>query len=363
VAHDFNNLLTAIQGNAEFALAELAPGTQPRADVVEIYRAAERAAALTRQLLAFSRKQVLRPRVVELDAVVADVEKLLRRVIGEDVRLVTAPAAHPQRVLADPGQLEQVLVNLAVNARDAMPDGGTLTLSTGWAALDELPEAVRRPTLGAGAAVLRVTDTGVGMDAGTRTRAFEPFFTTKPEGQGTGIGLATVYGIAEQSGGAVWIESAPGAGTTVSLALPAVSHAEAASQPAGAADTAAGGEGTVLLVEDDAAVRLYTERVLRRSGYEVLAAADGQAALAAWADTRRRGGVVDAIVTDVVMPGVGGPAFVRRLRRAHPDLRVLFVSGYVEGGLSADDLGQRTAFLAKPFASCDLLARLAELLA
>jgi PAS domain S-box-containing protein len=366
VAHDFNNLLTAIQGNAEFVLPELAAGTQAREDVEEIRRAAERAAALTRQLLAFSRKQVLRPRLVELNDVVDGMERLLRRVIGAHVRVETRCEARPSLVFADPGQLEQVLMNLVLNARDAMPEGGTVVIRTENATVDALPvTAVRADAALHGVVLLRVADSGAGMDAATQARAFEPFFTTKPEGKGTGLGLATVHGIVEQSGGAVWLESEPGRGTTVSIALPA-----RADPPAGAPDAPppppgarAAPLGTILLVEDEPAVRGLAERVLARAGYRVVTAGNGREALARWVEERGRAGGVDLIVTDVVMPDAGGRALVQRVREERADVPVLFVSGYVEGGLAASELGGRTAFLEKPFRQDELLERVRALLA
>ncbi|MDF1504003.1 PAS domain S-box protein [Roseisolibacter sp. H3M3-2] len=366
VAHDFNNLLTAISGNADFVLAELAPDTQARADVEEIRRAAERASGLTRQLLAFSRKQVLRPRVVELNDVVEGMERLLRRVIGEDVRLVTRCEAAPSRVFADPGQLEQVLMNLVLNARDAMPEGGTIRVATASVDVSALPvTAVRPGTAADGAVLLVVADDGAGMDADTQARAFEPFFTTKPEGKGTGLGLATVHGIVEQSGGAVWLDSAVGGGTTVSVALPAYAEAPVDADGASARPRGARGAvplGTVLLVEDEPAVRTLAERMLEKAGYRVVTAANGREGLARWVEERGRLGGVDIIVSDVVMPDAGGRQLVQRVREERPDVPVLFVSGYVEGGLAASDMGGRTAFLEKPFRQDDLLARVRELL-
>jgi signal transduction histidine kinase/CheY-like chemotaxis protein len=362
IAHDFNNLLTAIRGNADLLLGELAPDTQARADVDEIRRAADRAAGLTRQLLAFSRKQVLQPRVLDVDEVVAGVDRLLCRVIGEDVRLRTLLRAGAGRVLADPGQLEQVLLNLAVNARDAMPGGGTLTIGTRLVPAPALPAPAATLRAPHGVVVITVADTGVGMDDATRARAFEPFFTTKDAGKGTGLGLATVFGIAQQSGGTVWLESEPGRGTTVSLALPVTAAARRAHTPAPGVPVVPGARGTVLLVEDEPAVRALVGRVLTGAGYRVLPAGDGRTAHAVWREHDGAAGGIDVVVSDLIMPERGGRELVALLREEHPALPVLFTSGYAEGGITAADLGARTAFLEKPFAAERMLGALAELL-
>ncbi|HEX2094085.1 MAG TPA: PAS domain S-box protein, partial [Longimicrobiaceae bacterium] len=321
VAHDFNNLLTAIRGNAELLLLDIPPDDPGREDVEEIRRAAERAAGLTRQLLAFSRRQVLQPRVLDLNAVVLDMERMLRRLIGEDVELVTRLERTAAHVRADPGQLEQVLLNLAVNARDAMPSGGRLIVETRNARLDEelkrtYPYVVPGPYV-----LLAVTDTGHGMDRETQERVFEPFFTTKP--RGTGLGLSTVYGIVKQSGGYIWVYSEPENGTTFRIYLPPVEapSEEAAPGPGAAAPTR--GAETVLLAEDEETVRRLAKRVLQRSGYTVLEAADGEEALRV-AEAHR--GPIHLLVTDVVMPRLGGRDLAARLLAARPGLRVLYVS-------------------------------------
>jgi PAS domain S-box-containing protein len=348
VAHDFNNILTAIRGNAEFLAGALPAGGTLARDAEEIRDAADRAAGLTRQLLAFSRRQVLQPRVVDLNVVVAGVERLLARVLGEHVRLTVRPAPTPQWVHADPGQLDQVLINLAVNARDAMPDGGPLEIAV-------VPEAAR----GTGRVVVRVSDRGTGMDATTRTRAFEPFFTTKPVGRGTGLGLATVHGIVEQAGGAAWIDSALGHGTTVSVALPRVHGPRGVTAPGPARPAA--GHGRVLLVEDEAMVRALTERILVRAGYRVATARNGREALARLEAQGPGEAPIDVLVTDVVMPEMGGRELAQRLRRARPDLPVVFMSGYVDDGLAASDLERRSAFVEKPFTGDALVARILAL--
>ena len=352
VAHDFNNLLTAITSYTQLLLEDLAPNDGHRDDLLEIKKAAERATSLTRQLLAFSRRQVLDPRVVDLNAVVADVEKMLGRLIGAHIALVTDCSARVPlpRVRADVGQLEQVIVNLAVNARDAMPDGGTLTIRTGEA---ELTEADCRDHADFDVrpgryVVIAVSDTGVGMDAATQARMFEPFFTTKGPGKGTGLGLATVFGIVKQSGGYVAVGSEPGRGTTFRIYLPAVEEAApSASAGAGGADAVPNGSGTILLVEDEAAVRALARRVLEQAGYAVLEAADG---LDGARVAEEFEGAIDLLLTDVVMPNLGGRALAERLRATRPRMPVLFVSGYPDGEMERGCLTSGGAtYLEKPF--------------
>ncbi|HEX5724364.1 MAG TPA: PAS domain S-box protein [Longimicrobiaceae bacterium] len=361
VAHDFNNLLTAVRGNAELLLMDLPPEHPSRADVEEIRRAADRAAGLTRQLLAFSRRQVLQPRVLDLNAVVTDMQKMLRRLIGEDVHLHTELETALARVRADPGQVEQVVLNLSLNARDAMPGGGTLTLRTGNATLGE--EVARRfgYVIPGRYVLLSVRDTGHGMDAETAERAFEPFFTTKPSGRGTGLGLSTVYGIVKQSGGYIWIDSAPEVGTTVRIYLPPAEveePAEAERVPTPAPPP--GGAETLLLVEDEDTVRVLARRVLERSGYTVLEARDGAQALVV-ASLHR--GPLHLLLTDVVMPNLGGRELARRIRAERPELPVLFISGYAEEAVKGHGvLEPGTAFLEKPFTAEVLAARVRQVL-
>ena len=357
VAHDFNNLLTVINGFGEMLLAALPPELPARAYAEEVARAGERAAGLTRQLLAFSRQQVIQPRPLDLNAVVSGSEALLRRLIGEDVELAATLAEGLPPVLADPGQLEQVLMNLAVNARDAMPRGGRLTIETRPAELGE--EQVRaNPGVRPGPYVLlAVSDTGCGMDEATRARAFEPFFTTKGPGKGTGLGLATVYGIVRAAGGHAAIASEPGRGTTFEIYLPpAAGEARAAAAVAGEAP---GGTETVLLVEDDAAVRALAKRALERRGYDVLEAGGGGAALAVSAGA----GAIHLLVTDVVMPGMGGRELAGRLRGLRPGLRVLYMSGYTDDALVRHGvLAGEAAFLQKPFTPESLARKVREVL-
>ena len=354
VAHDFNNLLGVITGYSELLLKDLGPQHPGSRLVEEIQKAAERAAGLTRQLLAFSRKQVLQPRILDINEVVADVEKMLRRVIGEDIQLVTTPGAGIGRIRADPGQIEQVLMNLVVNARDAMPKGGRLTFETANVALDEA-YARAHPEVRPGPFVmLSVGDTGVGMDAQTLGHSFEPFFTTKEAGKGTGLGLATVFGIVQQSGGSISIESRLGVGTTCRIYFPRVE--DALPRPA-ALDPGAPpprGTETVLLVEDADPLRMMIQEILEEAGYTVLECADPEEAL-------RRVSTTDApirlMLTDVVMPRLSGPDLAKSVRVARPEIKVLFMSGYTDEAMGLHGvLVEGTQFIQKPF-TADALVR------
>jgi PAS domain S-box-containing protein len=359
VAHDFNNLLTVITAATRFARESLPPDNPAGEDIAAIDAAAARAAQLTRQLLAFSRKQLLKPERLDVSRVAREAEQMLRRLIGADVEIVADLAPGLPLVLADPGQLEQVLINLAVNARDAMPDGGRLTLRT--AAVTVTPDEAARLGAGrvAGAYVrLSVRDSGIGMESDTLARLFEPFFTTKAPGKGTGLGLATVYGIVKQSGGYVWVTSAPGAGTTFEIDLPAAATPTAEAVDPRADDMASGAamarvDATLLLVEDDVAVRVVTRRILVRHGYTVLEAAHGAAALEV---LDRHAGPVDLVLTDVVMPQMSGRAFAQELERRRPGVRVLFMSGYTDDEiLRRGVLAPGVGFLEKPFTAERLL--------
>ena len=359
VAHDFNNLLTVILGYTEQMLERLGPDEPLRAAAHEIQAAAERAAALTRQLLAFSRKQVLEPRMLDLNAVLNGTSGLLRRLIGEDVRLDVQLDPGLGRVLADEHQLQQVIMNLAINARDAMPQGGRLTLTTANVTLEESYTQQHQP-LGPGDYVLlTVADTGIGMDAATRARAFEPFFTTKEKGKGTGLGLATVYGIIKQSGGYIWIYSEPGQGTVFKIYLPRIDAATAGERhpaPGGAM----AGEETVLLVEDETSVRDLLRETLQRQGYRVLAANSGEQAMER---ARSHRGPIHILVSDVVMPGMGGPELAERLAPLHPELRVLHISGYADDAILRHGVSEgTTAFLQKPFTPEALVRKMREVL-
>src|SRR5213082_585476 len=354
IAHDFNNLLTAILGSTQLLLQATPPGDVRREDVEEIRNAGLRAAELTRQLLAFSRRQVLAPKVLELNAVVANMDKMLRRLIGDDVELATALHTEAGAVNADPGQIEQVLLNLVVNARDAMPGGGRVLIETTRMTLrDELVE--RRHRLPPGDYVcLAVTDSGLGMDEATQAHLFEPFFTTKEVGKGTGLGLATVYGIVKQSGGYIWVYSEPQRGTTVKVYLPRVPGTAEPPLPAPEPPALRGGHETVLLVEDAAPVRTLARRALEARGYTVLDAADRPSAIEL---SRRHSGVIDALVTDVVMPGMSGRELAERLAPTRPEMKVLYTSGYTDDAMVRQGvLSAGVAFLQKPFVP-DTLAR------
>ena len=355
IAHDFNNILTAITGYADLLLEDLGATDPRRQDADEIHKAADRAAGLTRQLLAFSRQQVLQPTVLEVNKLVSDLEKMLRRLLGEDVELGTRLAPTTGRVKADPGQLEQVIMNLAVNARDAMPNGGKLTLETGNVNLDEAYAADHYPARAGPFVLLAVSDTGIGMSEETQAHMFEPFFTTKEKGKGTGLGLATVYGIIKQSGGFIWVYSEVGHGTTFKLYLPRVEElAERASQPAQARARAGRGTETVLVVEDEAPVRSVARQVLERHGYTVLEAPSAEAALDI---ATRYSGIIHLLLTDVVMPGLNGRELASRLATLRPDARVIFMSGYTDDAVTRHGvLEPGSAYVQKPFTP-DAIAR------
>jgi PAS domain S-box-containing protein len=360
IAHDFNNVLTVVKSFTEFLLEDLEAADPRRADVQEIAKAADRAAGMTRRLLAFSRRQVLQPRPLDLNAVIGGMERMLQRLIGDDVRITTSLDGALLPVRADPGSIEQVILNLAVNARDAMPNGGTLSIETHNARLDR-PDANWAIQPGP-YAMLSIRDTGHGMDASTQARVFEPFFTTKAQGEGTGLGLAMVYGIIKQSRGHVWVASKPNQGTTFTIYLPQVVAVEEAPAAKPAATTAAAGGGeTILLVDDEEALRSAARRALVRAGYRVIPAVDGSDALRVYMEYT--GTPVALVVTDVVMPGLGGRELVGRLKVMSPNLRVLFVSGYTEEGVRKQGVLQPgTEFLEKPFTPDKLLRKVREIL-
>ena len=354
IAHDFNNLLTVISGRSYLALSQL-PADHPQQRNLELIgRTAERAAALTRQLLAFSRKQILQPKVLDLNAVVGGLAPMLQRLIGEDIEFVTVPSPDLGRIKADPSQIEQVVLNLAVNARDAMPQGGKLTIETANVELDDA-YARRHAGVTAGRYVLlAVSDTGHGMDAETQARIFEPFFTTKEPGKGTGLGLATVYGVLQQSGGHIWVYSEPGHGATFKIYLPRVEDAAEASV-ATPITTPARGSETVLLVEDDEEVRTIARETLEGAGYVVIPASSAGEALHLADDASRP---VRLLVTDVVMPQTSGRELAQRMAGDHRGLRVLYMSGYTDDAIVRHGvLEEGTAFLQKPFTPEMLLRR------
>ena len=347
MAHDFNNIMTAVQLHTEFLLEALHASDPRRRDAEEVARAVSRAAGLTRQLLAFSRKQLLSPRLLDLNGTVRETAKMLRRLIGEDIALATTLEPELWPVHADEGQLEQVLINLALNARDAMPGGGRLEIETLNVTFDESAAAYSAKMTPGSYVRLSVSDTGHGMDAKTRAKVFEPFFTTKPVGEGTGLGLAMVYGIVKQSGGYIWVDSAPGQGATFRIFLPRAPEEQDAAGASPSVLVPARGAETVLLVEDEEAVRGLARRVLQRQGYRVIEARNGREALATAA---AHVGEIHLLLTDAVMPELGGLELVTALRAQRPGLRVLVVSGY-----SSDDAERRghaasgVAFLQKPF--------------
>jgi PAS domain S-box-containing protein len=356
VAHDFNNLLGVITGYAELLLKDIGPEHRGARRLDQIHKAADRATALTRQLLAFSRKQVLQPRILDLNAVVGDVEKMLGRLIGEDIQIVTSLAADLGRVKADPGQIDQVILNLAVNARDAMPGGGKLILETANAELDESylpthPGAKPGPHV-----LLAVSDSGHGMDAETLLRIFEPFFTTKEQGKGTGLGLSTVYGIVKQSGGDIVVYSELGRGTTFKVYLPRVDE-EAGTAAAGEvpAEPLARASETILLVEDEKSLRAMIREILEEGGYTVVEGGSPEEAIAA---ARSHPGPINLMLTDVVMPSMGGRDLAVELAALRPGLRVLYMSGYTDNAIvhhGVLDAGMH--FLQKPFTADALLRK------
>jgi signal transduction histidine kinase/CheY-like chemotaxis protein len=352
VAHDFNNLLTVISAHSAFLMESLDSSNPLREDVEAIHKAGIRAAGLTRQLLAFSRKQILKPFVMDLNATVAEARKMLERLLGENIEIMTMLADDVERVVADPSQIDQVLVNLAVNARDAMPQGGQLTIETRRVTMPAGEDGSRRMIAPGVYSVLSVRDAGVGMDGAVQGRLFEPFFTTKEPGKGTGLGLATVYGIVKQSNGYITVESAPGQGSAFHVYLPAVVDPMAREQLHDAVRAVARGVETILLVEDEPAVREVARRVLVREGYVVLEAENGHAALSV---SNTFDSVIHLVVSDVVMPGMQGGEVVRRLQQSRPGLKALFMSGYTDDDIVRRGIGSAAVpFVQKPFMAKDL---------
>ena len=379
VAHDFNNLLMLIQAHNEHLRERLAADDPACKDSVEIEKAVTRAASLTAQLLAFGRKQVLRPKILDLNLVLADVAKMLHRLIGENIEVKVVPARSLGRVKADPGQMEQVILNLAVNSRDAMPNGGKLTITTCDVELDEDDSKNHEGAPAGKYVMLTVNDTGDGMDTETKAHMFEPFFTTKAPGKGTGLGLATVYGVVKQSDGWIWVDSEPGRGTTFQIYLPRVEDAPveesaaderqtekiqipqpqpeaspAKEEPSPSLDSAPKGTETVLVVEDQDGIRDIVRESLRRNGYKVLIAVDGNEALQMASEYPDP---IHLLVTDLVMPNIGGRELAQRLTPMRPGMKVLFMSGYSEHStLDLEATSQSASVLQKPF-SLDALAR------
>jgi two-component system cell cycle sensor histidine kinase/response regulator CckA len=360
VAHDFNNLLTAINGYSALALRRVGPNHAISSYLEEIKKAGDRAANLTRQLLAFGRKQLLQPLAINLNDIVGDMIKLLKRLIGEHVQLVTVPGADLKQIKADPGQLEQVLVNLVVNARDAMPRGGTVTIETANTTLDGAYASKHVGVTPGQYVMLAVSDTGTGMDQDTRLRVFEPFFTTKEKGKGTGLGLSTVYGIVRQSGGNVWVYSELGKGTTFKVYLPQIEDEVAERATAKEDLTRHRGTETVLLVEDEDMVRKLTIELLEESGYVVLEANGGEQAMELFTAHPER---IDLLITDVVMPRMSGKEVADQLRNAHPETKVLFMSGYTDEAIVHHGIvDSHIAFIQKPFSENALTRKVREVL-
>jgi len=359
VAHDFNNLLMVIGGYAEVILAELPVDHPLHEKGRAIQLAADRATTLTRQLLAFSRKQLLELKIVDINAIVQDMDRLLRPLIGENVELIMELSPQAAHVRADAGQIEQVLMNLVVNAKDAMPAGGRITIQTQNLIVDgshgRTPQFIRPAKY----VMLSVGDTGMGMDRETQSHIFEPFFTTKEKGKGTGLGLSTVYGIVKQTAGYVIVQSEPGRGTTFHIYLPQ-SDGTVEKQTASPSHTDLGGSETILLVEDEESVRELVRDTLAAKGYTVVEAATGEAGIAAAA---RHDGPVDLIITDVVMPGLGGRELVQQLAQSRPTTKVLYLSGYTEETILGDgSTDHGAAFLQKPFTLQTLARKVKEIL-
>ena len=360
VAHDFNNILTVILGCAEM-LAERFPATDPSyPSIEEIRQSANRAAGLTRQLLAFSRKQILQPKVIDINSIVSEMDKMLRRLIGEDIHIVTLLEDGLWKVKTDPGQIEQVMMNLAVNARDAMPGGGKLTIETSNVVLSEEYSQRRHPVIPGPYVMLAVSDTGEGMDEDTASKIFEPFFTTKEAGKGTGLGLSTVYGIVRQSGGLIWVYSELGKGSTFKVYLPRTEEQGEVPDNTDPAVENLRGENTILLVEDDGSIRKLAAEVLEMYGYTVLPAVDGEEALQL---AGAQEGEISLLLTDLVMPRMGGRELYDRIRQPRPDIKVLYMSGYTDDAIVHQGvLDQGTAFLQKPYSPISLARRVKEVL-
>jgi nitrogen-specific signal transduction histidine kinase/CheY-like chemotaxis protein len=358
VAHDFNNLLTVILGNCELVLGDMPGESQQRADIEDIRNAADHAAALTRQLLAFSRRQILQPKVLSLNSVVTEMMDMLARIIGEDIELVTELDPALANTRADPVEMGQVVMNLAVNARDAMPEGGRLSIKTEHSDMQRA-SAADGDTIPPGRYVtLSIGDTGIGIDEETRSRIFEPFFTTKQKGKGTGLGLSTVYGIVKQSGGYISVESEAGKGTTFRIRMPELREDTSGNNDVPVESASAGSE-TILLVEDEITLRTPMRRGLEKEGYTVLEAGSAEEALQI---CESHDGTIEMMVTDLVMPGMDGFELGDKVTDIRPDTRVLYTSGYSEDVVTRDGVTEAGDFLQKPYTPSDLGQRIRQLL-
>jgi two-component system cell cycle sensor histidine kinase/response regulator CckA len=358
VAHDFNNLLTIIKGHGDLILDKLQATDPLQRNASQIEKAADRAASLTRQLLAFSRMQVLEPKVLDLNALVAEMCSLLRRLVREDISFTFRAGESLGRVKADPGQLEQVIMNLTVNACDAMPTGGKLNVETRQVSVDDAFAKSRPPLMPGEYIRLTVEDTGQGMDAATKARIFEPFFTTKELGKGTGLGLATVYGVVKQSGGCIWVESEPGKGAQFEVYLPVVEETEERPSPETNGKCAASHSEPVLIVEDEEAVRELAAEFMKSAGYTVLTARDGGEAIA----VAESSGPIRVLITDIVMPNMRGPELAKRLKASRKNLKIVYMSGYLEFNKAEDEFLEGSYFLQKPFTRDSLVRKVEEAL-
>jgi signal transduction histidine kinase/HAMP domain-containing protein len=360
IAHDFNNLLTVIQGYSQLSLMNLKDSDPLKGNIEEVKKASDRAAELTRQLLAFGRRQIMEIRVLDLNTVLQNLDKMLRRVIGEDIELVTLLSEDLGRVKTDPGQIEQVIMNLVVNARDAMPDGGKLTIETANVDLDEAYARRHVAVVPGQYVMLSVSDMGVGMAPEVKGRIFEPFFTTKEQGKGTGLGLSTVYGIVKQSGGNIWVYSEPGKGTAFKIYLPRVDEPIEEVKEDGVKEGLPRGSETILVVEDEEEVRKLVTRILRKQGYEVLETSNGDEALMVF---KKWGRSVHLLMTDVVMPGMSGRALADRLASFQPKMKVLYMSGYTDNAIVHHGiLGKGMKYIQKPFTVDGLAKKVREVL-
>ena len=359
IAHDFNNILSVIIGYSTIVLDDMKPGEPMGADVEEIRKAGHRAATLTRQLLMFSRQQVVQPRVLNLDEVLRSIDQMLQRILGADIDLIALPAESLGNVLADPGSIEQVVMNLVVNARDAMPRGGKLTMETANVVLDDAYAREHIGVVPGPHVMLAVTDTGIGMDRATLGRIFEPFFTTKEQGKGTGLGLSTVFGIVQQSLGSVWVYSEVGKGTTFKIYLPRVDAVPGALAEV-ASPMALLGTETILLVEDDDQLRVLAVEILRKKGYHIIAARNAGEALL---HSENHPGMIHLLLSDVVMPQMSGPELAKRLGRTRPEMKVLVMSGYTDDSIVRHGVVEkRMAFLQKPITPDSLATKVREVL-